>query len=453
MKWTGLSQPPLVLGVVLLILSGVPTGSARAGSDTHYQDLIIGERAAGMGGAFTALADEATGAYYNPAGIIAEHSTLIQLSMSAYKLRLREVTAAELCNQTLTDDQDSFFGFPGSFGFVKQLQTGAIQHGIGLTLVIPHAEKYLQTSVKEGFGCGPMTMGYIGSEIQVDRAFWGGLSYAIKPWRRFQAGFTLGMSLRSATFTSTTVMVFQDGVNSWTPNIDFLNGEVGLLNFFFQLGIIVEPLDGLRVGLSFTTPYLRLSGSGRLDLAHAESDPAAWESSGTLLLDDAQYYWKVPFKLALGLAYRREGRFTVALDVKLHGAVASYRVLEHPMLQESLLTNKRDLVVNVNLGGELFVGSKVILRLGLFTNLSSYPADRSTEDFDRINLFGFTAGGTLISSEYSALSLALQGQFGQGEVSAFRLTYVDDQYFVNNFNVDAQDFSLIITFGGSVDIH
>ena len=100
-------------------LVAAPT-ALRADSDTHYQDYLVGDRAAGMGGAFIALANEATGAYYNPAGIISEGSTMIQLSMSAYKLRHKEVLAAELCGTEIRDDDSGFFGFPGSLGFAQQ---------------------------------------------------------------------------------------------------------------------------------------------------------------------------------------------------------------------------------------------------------------------------------------------------------------------------------------------
>ena len=35
----------------------------------HYNNLLIGDRALGLGGAFTAIADDASGVYYNPAGL------------------------------------------------------------------------------------------------------------------------------------------------------------------------------------------------------------------------------------------------------------------------------------------------------------------------------------------------------------------------------------------------
>ena len=38
--------------------------------DGHYQNFLVGERAAGMGGAFTAIANDPSGTYYNPAGLV-----------------------------------------------------------------------------------------------------------------------------------------------------------------------------------------------------------------------------------------------------------------------------------------------------------------------------------------------------------------------------------------------
>ncbi|RPH68158.1 MAG: hypothetical protein EHM78_19850 [Myxococcaceae bacterium] len=52
---------------LLLVLIG---GAARAqGIESNFKPYIVGGRAAGMGGAFTALADDGSGAYHNPGGL------------------------------------------------------------------------------------------------------------------------------------------------------------------------------------------------------------------------------------------------------------------------------------------------------------------------------------------------------------------------------------------------
>jgi hypothetical protein len=199
---------------------------ARADGDTHYQDLIVGERAAGMGGAFTALANEASGAYYNPAGIVVDDSLLIQLSMSAFKLRRKQVEIASICGTNLTKDESAFFGFPGSLGLVRQFHHGGLDQAFGLTLVMNHSDKVGQSFVEKDTHCGPVALGLGRSRLQVDRAFWSGLSYAIKPWRFLQAGLTVGLSVRAATFSQLVAGVLKVDQANLYPMINFQNGDV-----------------------------------------------------------------------------------------------------------------------------------------------------------------------------------------------------------------------------------
>jgi long-subunit fatty acid transport protein len=64
----------------LLLVALFVTGYAIA-DDFHYNNVLIGNRAAGLAGAYTAISDDATGLFYNPAGIV--FSDTLQLSASA----------------------------------------------------------------------------------------------------------------------------------------------------------------------------------------------------------------------------------------------------------------------------------------------------------------------------------------------------------------------------------
>ena len=66
---------------VLVCLASVSTVWA---DEFHYNNMLIGERAAGMGGAFTALADDTSGMYYNPAGIVYAEEKSLSASVNAY---------------------------------------------------------------------------------------------------------------------------------------------------------------------------------------------------------------------------------------------------------------------------------------------------------------------------------------------------------------------------------
>jgi len=77
----------LLLPVVVVLLAG----AARGAETASYLDIGVGARALGMGGAYTALADDAHSVYWNPAGLA--------------RLEKREVAAShsELGNSTRHD--------------------------------------------------------------------------------------------------------------------------------------------------------------------------------------------------------------------------------------------------------------------------------------------------------------------------------------------------------------
>ena len=57
-----------------LLLAALAWGLAASHSDAqglHYRTIPIGERAIGLGGAYTGIADDPSATYYNPAGLMA----------------------------------------------------------------------------------------------------------------------------------------------------------------------------------------------------------------------------------------------------------------------------------------------------------------------------------------------------------------------------------------------
>src|SRR3982751_1652207 len=70
-------------GAVLLASAAASSGRA---DDSNFRPYIVGGRAAGMGGAFTALADDGSGPYYNPGGLAFVRRSQLSLSAFVYGL-------------------------------------------------------------------------------------------------------------------------------------------------------------------------------------------------------------------------------------------------------------------------------------------------------------------------------------------------------------------------------
>ena len=80
---------------------------------------FYGERAAGLGGAFTALSDDPSGAYYNPAGLGFTHNDGISISASNFKNAKRSYlnidTPGQTYNQTSQGYNPNFVGLVKNF--------------------------------------------------------------------------------------------------------------------------------------------------------------------------------------------------------------------------------------------------------------------------------------------------------------------------------------------------
>src|SRR5690349_8952059 len=74
------------IGFGVLGLCGALAGAAQA-DQFHYNNVIMGDRAMGMGGAYGAVADDASGVYYNPAGLGFALSNDISGSANAFYTR------------------------------------------------------------------------------------------------------------------------------------------------------------------------------------------------------------------------------------------------------------------------------------------------------------------------------------------------------------------------------
>jgi long-chain fatty acid transport protein len=95
----------------------------------HHQSFLLGSKAAGMGGAYTALSDDPSGIYYNPAGMAFSDKNELSLNTTNYyKTITHQESFDSLTNSSfnLTDSQiySGFFGGLLKINFFKNLFVG-----------------------------------------------------------------------------------------------------------------------------------------------------------------------------------------------------------------------------------------------------------------------------------------------------------------------------------------
>jgi len=106
---------PWRLLALLVVLVGAPR-FARA-DPFHFQGIPLGQRAIGLGGAFTGLADDPSAAYYNPAGLVwgGDSALSATFTLNAFdRQTIARGYRTALGDSTLTHDSDPSLPVLGS---------------------------------------------------------------------------------------------------------------------------------------------------------------------------------------------------------------------------------------------------------------------------------------------------------------------------------------------------
>ena len=98
----------------------------------HYKNMLVGERAATMGGTYVAISDDSTGCYYNPAGIA--YAVGDSLSGSGNVLHKMKTVYSETIG---TEDwvRESETLVPNYFGVLKKYKS----YSFCFSYVVPEA--------------------------------------------------------------------------------------------------------------------------------------------------------------------------------------------------------------------------------------------------------------------------------------------------------------------------
>lgn len=369
------------LGFLIVTLTATV---AHAGND---DEILVGNEAAMTGGAMTAVVNDGSSLFYNPAGMVGVVDDTIDVSGSAYTLRLYE--SPGIVENGAGDRGAGSFSevviVPSAVAFVRALDN-RVRIGLGI-FTVKQSDLTLRAELMR-----PVTTTIPGTTAQErvllsqtsnTQLMYGTLGVAAAFTPRINFGATISLtyvSVESSTqFGAGTIIV--DDTN--TPvGAGFVQDSV----FFAIQGLGLRGGVGLqwaitehwRLGVAIQTPSAFFYASTQFDQVQTSASSDAVLGFGTVRDDNDGFGWDwfESFRFRLGLAYRDADRWWISLDVDAQ-----------PGITNEGIDVRRNFLVNARLGALYEVSSGWWLGAGAFTDLS--PQSKG-DDF--INFYGGTFG-------------------------------------------------------------
>ena len=435
-----------VTGLVLLPAAlGPQPAAAQAFASFEFSLSNPGARSLGFGGAFVALADDATAAFANPAGLvqIARPEVSIEGRSWSYDTPYTRGGRAageptgrgiDTVSVPLRGESSADLSGLSFFAYVyphRRWSFAVFQHQLA------NFEFTLET--QGVFGPGEVVAGSERTQIQRGRIdleiLTRGLAVAFRPIDSLSFGLGLSYFEPSTRLLGWDYLPDDDSVESYFSQASFLPERlVQVIDFTWsdpEWGVSAGFLWRLSEswtlgGLYRETPTLGLAA----DLVAGPAHPVF--ADGFKFIEGFRTAWDFPDVWALGLGYRsRDGRWTGS---------AEWRRVEYSSIIESLLPQQRspgdflDDADELRLGGEyaFFVGTSVMaVRAGVWHDPSHYLGSRSEDPFL----------GAILPPEQDEL------HFAAGFGAAFRRLQIDLGVDLSE-RIDTAALSVIYSFGG-----
>lgn len=403
--------------MVLVLLLFAST--AHAGND---DGVLIGDDAALMGGAVTAIANNGAALWYNPAGIVGAEQNTLDVSGTAYNIRIHQTPRLLFSADGASADGTTteFAIVPAAVTYVRALNA---RTRFGFGVFQPNASDYEIRSdlitggpipsewvldVTERFSETHIALG-VGHRVN-DRFFFGvtltGFYVSIRRAGQF-AGVAIGDSTTFAAFS---------GVRAASG----LGASLGA-------GVQMMLHPKFRVGITLSSPSMLIQSSTRVEDVLSSS---TGEPSGEVIRETSSelgFTALFPARARIGLAYT-DNHMTLSVDGDYQHRLTNQRA-----------SLRRQAVYNFRAGARFRVAQNLDFGFGLFTDRANL---REVTDFldRRLNFYGGTVGVSFekirrldtdaesVPRMFFGTTLALRYAYGHGRVGGLQV----DADFDNN---------------------
>ncbi len=451
-----------LLAAVIALVSYPGRGSAQG---LYYRTIPLGERAIGLGGSYTGIADDPSATYYNPGGLLSGGRFMLLGSLSSIVLIRQNVDGAF-----------------GSQDFDRDLQSSG-------TTTLPH---FIGTVVKFGkkaFGDHRYAIAYSSFEVareafnvgfsEIDpaatvdlrlntdyRMRWWGISFAARVKKKLSLGLSAFLSNQRYNYSEDIGLASGGtlGEDQLRVGGESATSRAGVgiesWSFVFRLGALYRINSRWQIGFMFQPPSAPLKETGSVYRRLTSSFDGA--ESNFFLFDQGDFKVRAPIPLELrtGVEYKVKAHTTLSFDFAITGGVRDRDVFTQPAELESVggdlgayfaNSTERRWTPNASIGAEHLFG-KVVVAGGLFTNLSAAPdVPETATEFtpDQVNQYGasFAVG---VDTKGYRLTLGATGYFGRGDALS---VVVDREAKVSSYErTKATTGAIVLYVAGAVSV-
>jgi hypothetical protein len=367
-----------LLGLFLILNADL----VQASQVENLYPTIIGDRAFGFAGAFTALSDDATAGWYNPAGLGYLEKTYINATGNIYGYHETTVKEAIIIKPASGGGISKDFetvetrATPSTASLARKLGPGTFGFGI-------YVPRQMNTASDLNAGLDYYDTIYSASlrnEILISNDYFSsslylGPSYGMKIARDMALGASAFITyMENVSNTMVQTAFFDQAGNNLISGIGWNRTETEFLGMRFALGGKARWND-FHFGANLLFPTIRISEKTKQTDAVMTGGPSSATSQTESFERDTSNAGR-GWNIAAGLAWSRAKRWALEID-------GTYYV---PTFDSDISNSN---VLNLKLGGELSITENILIRAGLFTDRST--SDDPIQNRPDVDIYGGTA--------------------------------------------------------------
>lgn len=378
--------------ILPLFLWFILTPNALFADDSRYKEVLVGDRASGMGGAYAAVSDDTSGAYYNPAGMVFGAQTSMTGISNVYHYNDGVYDTYQTEKDERWENLEERGGgqyFVSSLGYMRRIDNIVL----GASFAIDDSMEMNQH--QEFSNIFKADDSIVVSRRGQERTYKYGPSFAVLVSDDFSFGGTLYYYNKESSSQSNIVYRWNEGAQE-KSEWKYENHVGSELGWDIKTGLMWTPMEPVSVGLVVSKTYLHWAG-----ILEQTTEKTANSENITNTYEMTHIKREFPLKVALGIAVFPSPYLLVSAEFDYYHLTSK---------------GKRSLM-NSSIGAEYFIDEQNAIRAGWFTNLDNDepPNDLSPVGTERVDMFGISAGYSIFTG---ASMITLSGVYGSGSGTA-----------------------------------